>query len=154
MRSRPKISVKPEATMNSSDAKVSPFSNWMRLSPPTSLPLQCVWTLLEVPVVDLLAGPERNVRQAADFLKDTAEMNGAMRRTHDVRVQDQSHHAGRIGAVVVELAELIHGAVVVFARLVVLDQHHRNVVAFLGIGNIDDRVGARLEDHGLVVEHP
>ena len=35
-----------------------------------------------------------------------------------------------------------------------LDQHHRDVVAFLRVGNVDDRLAAGLEPHRLVVEHP
>ena len=35
-----------------------------------------------------------------------------------------------------------------------LDQHHGDVVAFLGIGDVEDRLAARLHPHRLVVEHP
>ena len=54
----------------------------------------------------------------------------------------------------VDLLELIDGAVVILRRLVMLDQHHRHVVAFLGVGDVDDRLAARLQPHRLVVEHP
>jgi hypothetical protein len=52
------------------------------------------------------------------------------------------------------LLELVERAVAVFRRLVVLDQHHGNVVAFLGVGQIEYRLGARLQPHRLIVEHP
>jgi tetratricopeptide (TPR) repeat protein len=35
-----------------------------------------------------------------------------------------------------------------------LDQHHGDVIAFLGVGNVEDRLAARLHPHRLIVEHP
>ena len=56
--------------------------------------------------------------------------------------------------VLVDLLELIHRALVELVRLVMLNQHHRDVVAFLRVGNVDDRLAAGLEPDRLIVEHP
>src|SRR6476661_2142441 len=109
---------------------------------------------LHVPVRDLRAGPEQDVALPADLLEDLAEISCAVRRTHDVGVHRDRHHARRAFGVLVDLLELIHGALVELARLVMLDQHHRDVVAFLRVGNVEDRLAARLHPHRLVVEHP
>jgi hypothetical protein len=74
-----------------------------------------------------------------------AEVFQPMRRAHDVGVRDQRHDAGRARRVAVQLLELVDRPVVVFAGLVVLDQHHRDVVAFLRVRNADDRLGPGLE---------
>src|SRR5262249_33466790 len=109
---------------------------------------------LHVPVRDLRAGPEQDIALLADFLEDPAEIFGAMRRAHDVGVHRDRHHARRAFGILVDLLELVHGALVELARLVMLDQHHRDVVAFLRVGNVEDRLAARLHPYRLVVEHP
>src|SRR5262245_6429055 len=109
---------------------------------------------LHVPVRDLRAGPEQDVPLLADLLVDLAEIFGAMRRTHDVGMHRDRHHARRAFGVLVDLLELVHGALVELARLVMLDQHHRDVVAFLRVGNVENRLAARLHPYRLVVEHP
>ena len=100
------------------------------------------------------AGPEQHVRLAPDVLENPAEVFQPVRRAHDVGVHDQRHHPRAALGIGVDLLELIHRAVVVFRRLVMLDQHHRHVVAFLGVGNVDDRLAPRLQPHRLVVQHP
>ena len=35
-----------------------------------------------------------------------------------------------------------------------LDQHHRDVIALLGVGDVHDRLGARLQQDRLVVQNP
>ena len=77
-----------------------------------------------------------------------------MRHAHDVGVDGERHHPRRALGIAVDLLELVCRPVAVFARRVVLDQHHRDVVAFLGIGDVDDGARTRLEHHGLVVQHP
>src|SRR5262245_12250776 len=103
---------------------------------------------------DLRAGPEQHVLLLADLLEDRAEMFRPVRRAHDVGVHRDRHHARRALGVGVDLLELIHGALVEFRGLVVLDQHHGHVVAFLGIGDVEDRLAAGHEPHRLIVEHP
>src|SRR6266851_4761509 len=110
--------------------------------------------LREVPVEDLLAGPEQDAGVLLDMGERAAEIFEAVRRAHDVGVHDQGHDPGRVARIGVELVELVAGAVAILARLVMLDQHHRDIVAFLRIGEIDDRLGARRQHHRLVVEHP
>ena len=106
------------------------------------------------PVQDLLAGPEQYIVTLPDMGENVAEIFEPMRCAHDVGVHDQRHDPGGTGRIIVELVELIDRAVVVFAGPVMLDQHHRNVVALLRVGDIDDRPRARLEQHGFVIEHP
>jgi hypothetical protein len=47
-----------------------------------------------------------------------------------------------------ELRELIDRPVVAFNSLMMLDQHHCNVVIFLRVGQIDDRLAAVLNTTG------
>jgi hypothetical protein len=70
-----------------------------------------------------------------NVLERLAEIPQSMPDAHDVGVHDQRHDARRFLGVGVELLELIDGAVAIFGRLVVLNQHHRDVVALLRIGN-------------------
>jgi hypothetical protein len=49
---------------------------------------------------------------------------------------------------------LIDRPVAIFGCLVVLNQHHRNVVALLGIGHAHQRPRPRLHHRRLIVEHP
>src|SRR5215813_2569752 len=109
---------------------------------------------LEIPVEDLLPGPEQHVALLADGLEDAMEILGPVRCAHDVGMHRNRHDAGGALGVGVDLFELIDGAIVEFRRLVVLDQHHGDVVAFLRVGHTDDRLAASLQPHRLVVEHP
>jgi hypothetical protein len=90
----------------------------------------------------------------ADALEHAAEVFRAVRRAHDVGMDDERHDARRVGGVGVNLLELVERAFRIFRCLVVLDQHHCDVVAFLCVGHIDNRLASRLEPHRLVVEHP
>src|SRR5215475_744206 len=76
---------------------------------------------LEIPVEDLLAGPEQHVALPADRLEDAAEIFGPVRCAHDVGMHRNRHDAGGALGVGVDLFELIDSAVVEFRRLVVLD---------------------------------
>src|SRR5439155_8127113 len=77
-----------------------------------SLPLR------QIPVEDLLAGPEQNARMLPDVRERGAEIFEAVRRAHDVGVYDQRHDPRGVVRIRVELVELVAGAVVVLARLV------------------------------------
>ena len=66
----------------------------------------------------------------------------------------QRHHARAVGGVRVDLLELVARALEIFARRMMLDQHHGDVVAFLRVGHVEDAPAARLQPHRLVVEHP
>src|SRR5580693_9892371 len=115
---------------------------------------RCLWSGAEEPVEDLLAGPEQDVLFLADVLDHAAEILDPMRRAHDVGMDRDRHHAGRVGGIGIDLLELIECAVGIFRRLVVLDQHHGDVVAFLRIGQVDDRLAAGFQPYRLIVEHP
>ena len=54
-----------------------------------------------VPVEDLLAGPEMGGAGTADVLDHAAEIFEAVRRAHDVGVQDDRHDARGVARVVV-----------------------------------------------------
>src|SRR5207237_6032092 len=47
--------------------------------------------LRQVPVEDLLAGPEQDARVLADMGEGAADIFQAMRRAHDVGVEDERH---------------------------------------------------------------
>ena len=98
--------------------------------------------------------PSDGTPDAFNAFQNLAEITAPVRCAHDVRVDDQRHDTRRILRIVVDLIELVGCADEILARRVMLDQHHRHVVAFLGIGDVDDRIGAGLEDHRLVVAHP
>jgi len=83
-----------------------------------------------------------------------AEIFQPVRRAHDVRVHHQRHDQRRPHRVIIELLKLIDRPIVVFAGLMMLDQHHRHVVAFLCVGKVDDRPGAGLEQDGLIIKDP
>src|SRR5580698_3645973 len=115
---------------------------------------RCLRSGTEEPVENLLAGPEQDVLFLADVLDDLAEIFYAMRRAHDVGMDRDRHHAGRVGGIGIDLLELVERAVGIFRRLVVLDQHHGDVVAFLRIGHVHDRLAAGFQPYRLIVEHP
>src|ERR1019366_4535162 len=117
MRSNPKISVKPLATTNSRAAKVSPLRSWKVFI----CALRRFRSRGEIPVQDLFSRHERDVRLLPDLLEDAAEISRAMRRAHDVGMDHERHDAGGIGGIVVDLLELIDGAIVIFRCLVMLD---------------------------------
>src|ERR1700760_1494438 len=146
MRNNPKINVKPLATTNSSAAKVSPLRSWKVL-----IPLRRFRSRLEIPVEDLFTGHEGHVRLLPDHLDDTAEIFGAMRRPHDVGMEDERHDARGVRRVLIDLLELVERAILIFGRLVMLDQHHGDVVALLRIGNVDDRRRLGLQPYWLIV---
>jgi hypothetical protein len=50
---------------------------------------------------------------------------------HDVGVQEDGHHAGCVLRIVSELLELDDGVLGIPGCLVMLNQHHRDVIAFL-----------------------
>src|SRR5438477_1671092 len=50
--------------------------------------------LRQVPVEDLFAGPEQHAGLLPDMVERAAEVFEAVRRTHDVGVDDQRHHPG------------------------------------------------------------
>src|SRR3954453_17527874 len=110
--------------------------------------------LSQIPFQYLLPGPEHDIIMAADVSERVADVGQPVRRAHDVGVQYQRHYAGAVSGVAVKLLELVDGAVAVFARLVMLDQHHRDIVAFLRVRDVDDRSAARLQHDRLVVGHP
>src|SRR5262245_738669 len=85
----------------------------------------------DVPVEDLLARPEDDAWSRLNVFERLAEVAESMSDTHDVGVNDQRHDARRFLRVGIELFELIDRAVPIFRRSVMLDQHHRDVVAFL-----------------------
>src|SRR5581483_8318453 len=116
MRISPKMRVKPLATMNSSAAKVMPLSAWktvIDMAGRSGRSPRSRARLREVPVENLLARPEQDVRASADLLEYAAEIFQAMRRRHDVGMGHQRHHARRIAGVVMQLLELVHGTVVI-----------------------------------------
>src|SRR5947207_85437 len=81
----------------------------------------------EVPVENLLAGPEDDAGAGLNVLKSLPEIPEPVPGAHDVRVDDERHHArGRL-RVRVELLELIDRPVAILGGLVMLDQHHRDV---------------------------
>src|SRR3954470_13730175 len=118
---RPKMSVKPLATTNSSAANVRPFSAWNAVIDTGAAPASG-FRLAQVPVEDLLAGPEQHVLVRADLFQRAPVVLGAVRRAHDVGMHHQRHDARGAGAVGVDLLELVHRALVVLDGLVVLDE--------------------------------
>src|ERR1700733_13185223 len=149
IRSRPKINVKPLATTNSSAAKVSPLRSWKVL-----ISLRRFRSRLEIPVENLFTGHEDYVGLLPDRLEDAAEVFRPVCCTHVVGRDHQRQDARGLGGIRIDLLELVERAILIFRRLVMLDQHHGDVVALLRVGNIDDRRRGGLEPDRLVVEHP
>ena len=103
----------------------------------TPLPPQTL-ALCLIPVEDLLALPEVGLARAGDVLDHPSEMLEAVWGAHDVGVQNDGHYAGGALRIVSELLELVDGALGILGCLVMLDQHHGDVIAFLRVGHADD----------------
>src|SRR5689334_5987832 len=86
-----------------------------------------------IPVEDLLAGPEDDAGPRMNVFKGLAKIPQSMTNAHDVRMHHERHDPRRILGVGVELLELVDRTVAIFRRLVMLNQHHRHVVALLRI---------------------
>src|SRR5215471_5634166 len=86
-----------------------------------------------IPIENALAGPKRDVAVLADMSNGIAEIAQAVRHSHDVGMDNERHHARRAPGILVDLIELVDGALTIFDRCMVLDQHHRDVVAFLRV---------------------
>src|SRR3954468_21252842 len=69
-------------------------------------PFYDLLTLPQIPLQYLLAGPEHDVVVASYMSERVAGIPQAVRRAHDVGVQDQRHHACAAACVAVELREL------------------------------------------------
>ena len=67
-----------------------------------------------------------------------AEIFQPVRRAENVGMLHQRHHARAVGGVRVDLLELVARALEIFARRMMLDQHHGDVVAFLRVGHVED----------------
>src|SRR3974377_1902656 len=98
-----------------------------------------------VPIEYVFPRPGKGVRAGCDVGDRLAEVGEAGWGAHDVGVNDERHDAHAIIGIAEQLLELVDRPIAVFASLVVLDQHHRHVVALLGIGNAEDWAGARLQ---------
>jgi hypothetical protein len=94
----------------------------------------------QIPVGDLSTDQEQYITLAANDLDHPTEIFQPVRRPHDVRMYRQRHDAHRIG---VNLFELIERAVAIFRRLMMLDEHHGNVITLLRVRYTQDRFGAR-----------
>jgi len=99
----------------------------------------------KVPFENLLPGPENDAGTRLDMFERFPEVAKAMGRAHDVRMYYQCHDARRFRCIRIQLLKLINGALPVFCCCVVLNQHHRDVVAFLCVGNVHQGAGASLE---------
>ena len=55
--------------------------------------LPSIRPLAEVPVADLLASPENDIRAFSDLRENSAEIFGSVRSAHDVGMYDERHDA-------------------------------------------------------------
>ena len=82
------------------------------------------------------------------------EVAQPVRHSHDVGMHHQRHDPRGAVRVGVQLLELIDGAVPVFRGFVMLNQHHRDVVAFLRVRHAHEGTAARVQHNRLVVQNP
>src|SRR2546427_1180509 len=108
----------------------------------------------EIPLQYFLAGPENAAGARLDMFESFAEIAKPMGRAHDIRVYHQRQDPRRFRRIGIQLLELIDGALPVFCRCVVLNQHHGDIVDFLRVGYTDQGARARLEQDRLIVEDP
>src|SRR6185295_4409321 len=91
-----------------------------------------------IPIDDLFASPEQGISRVSNVLNRFSEIFEAVWSAHNVGVDDQRHHArGNLG-ILTQLLKLVDSPVSIFGGLMVLDQHHRHVVAFLRIRHAEN----------------
>src|SRR5262245_8463729 len=86
-----------------------------------------------IPIDDLLASPEQGIPRVPNVLNRLPEIFEAAWCAHNVGDDDQRHHARRLFGVLTKLFNLVDSPVSILGGLMVLNQHHRHVVAFLRI---------------------
>src|SRR5262245_51938228 len=91
-----------------------------------------------IPIRDPFAGPEEDIAARMDVLQRFAEVAHTVRRTHDIGVHDERHDARRTCRIFIDLFELVDRARAIFCGRMMLDQHHRHVIAFLRIRNTEN----------------
>ena len=84
--------------------------------------------LTAVPLQDLFACSEENTLLLFQIGKGLLEMLNPMRDAANIRMDRYSHYAGALRAFSIEGFELILGSAEEFFRLVVLKDHHRDIV--------------------------
>ena len=107
-----------------------------------------------VPVEDLHAVPVQHAVEAAHVVVDRLEILDPVRLAADVGMDRQRHDLGAVAAFGVEPVELIDRALEQIVALVVLHDHHRDVVQLDGVGQRDQRALGGLDHGRLVVIDP
>src|SRR3954466_13742050 len=87
-----------------------------------------------IPVEDLRAVPVQHALVLVDVLVDRLKIFDPVRLAADVGMDRQRADFRARLALGVEPVELVDGALQEIIALVMLDQHHRDVVAFDGVG--------------------
>src|SRR6266699_7055894 len=63
--------------------------------------------LSEIPLEDLIPGPEHNAGTGLDVLQRFFEVAEAMGDPHEIRMEDQRHDARRLAGIAIQLLTLI-----------------------------------------------
>src|SRR5262245_37106400 len=92
-----------------------------------------------IPIDNLSAGPEQGILRSSHVLDYLTKILQPVGCPHNIGVYNKRHHASRFPGVMAQLFELIDRPLLVFRGLVVLNQHHCHVVAFLGIRHAHNR---------------
>jgi hypothetical protein len=111
----------------------------LALSRDLSVSYKCAFVLLhklrEAMAAELksrVVGGEGKVAEV-DRFEDVAEIFQPMWCAHNVRMHDQGHNTRRLGGVGIDLLELVERTVAIFGRLVMLNEHHSDIIAFLRV---------------------
>src|SRR5271156_6826550 len=108
----------------------------------------------EIPVQNLLAGPVYDAVKAAGVLVDRLEIFDPMRLAADVRVNSKGEDFRPLPAFSVKPVELIDGAAHQILALVMLDDHHRDVVELDRVRQGEQRSCFGADHRRLVVVYP
>src|SRR3990172_6953426 len=81
-----------------------------------------------VPVQDLLTRPEQDTLFLFEIGVDPFEIFDSVRHPADLRMNRDRHHARALRSLSVKGLELVLGPAEKFLSLVVLDDHHRDIV--------------------------
>src|SRR3979411_702763 len=103
-----------------------------------------------VPVEDLRAVPMQHAVEAADIIVDLLEIFDPVRLPADIGVDRQRHDLRAVLAFVIQPVELILGAPQQVLALVVLHDHHGDVVDLDRVGQGDERPLGGADHGGLV----
>ena len=107
-----------------------------------------------IPVEDLLAVPVQHAFVLIHVVVDLLEIFDPVRLPADIGVDRQRADFRALGTLGIKPVELVDGAPEQVVALVMLDQHHRNVIELDAVGQGDERPIGGADHRRLIVVNP